>query len=83
MSILDSLNPISLIKKALVSDYVGSALRHALTAFGLLLVSNGYANNGVATGWVDATVKLLTSPEAIAGIVALFTGGAASIANKK
>ena len=81
--ILFSLNPIQWIKDALVSDYVGAAIRHALTAVGFYLILHGYASEQVSNDFVNAAVKLLTSKEFLAGLISVFTGGTASIANKK
>lgn len=75
-------NPLNWIKSLLLSDYVGAAVRHILTAIGAYLISKGLADAATASTWVEDTVRLLTSPAFLTGVIALFTGGAASVINK-
>lgn len=83
MSLLSKLNPLNWIKELLVSDYVGSLLRHVLTALGSFLVSQKLGSVDLVNNAVESLLALLTSKEFIAGIVALFSGAVASVANKK
>lgn len=83
MSIFSKLNPLNWIKDLLVSDYVGGFLRHAVTFIGSYLTTKGLGDVQYINDWVEATVKLLTDPQFIAGIVALVSSYGASIVNKK
>lgn len=90
MSFLSKLNPLKWIKDLLISDYVGSALRHVLTAFGAILLTYKLGSAELVTAWVDATIALVTSHEflsqvleLVTGVSALVGGLAASVKNKK
>lgn len=83
MSLLSKLNPLNWIKELLISDYVGSMVRHALTALGSILVSQKLGSVDLVNHAVESLIKLLTSPEFVSGVVALFSGAVASVANKK
>lgn len=83
MSWLSKLNPLKWIKDALVSDYVGGLLRHALTAVGVFLVAKGWGSREAVDGAVNGLLVLLTDPAFVGGIVSFFTGWGASVANKK
>jgi len=75
MSLLSKLNPLSWVKEALVSDYVGGLLRHALTAVGVFLVNSA--------GAPESFARLLVSPEFVGGVLAIVTSLVASVSNKK
>lgn len=81
MSFLDSINPVNWIKKILVSDYVGGAIRHALTFIGGWLVAKGLATPEVADQAANSILKLLTSEQFIGGIIGA-VGYFSSVKNK-
>lgn len=83
MSLLSKLNPLNWIKDALVSDYVGGLLRHAASFIGGLLMAKGLGSVQSVETFVSALAALLTDPQFISGIVALFGSLGASVANKK
>lgn len=82
MGILDSINPVNWLKKILVSDYVGGALRHGLTFLGGWLVAKGLATPEVTEEATNALIRLLTDERFIGGLLSVF-GLFASAANKK
>lgn len=76
-------NPLKWVKDLLLSDYVGGVLRHLITALGAILTAKGLGDATMINDWVEMTINLITSPEFIGGIIALFTSATASVQNKK
>lgn len=76
-------NPLKWVKDLLLSDYVGGVLRHVITAVGSLLTAKGLGDASMINDWIELTANLVTSPEFIGGIIAIFTGAVASAQNKK
>lgn len=83
MSFFSKLNPLNWIKDILVSDYVGGFLRHVVTFIGSYLATKGLGDVQYINDWTEATVKLLTDPQFVTGVVAIVSSYGASIANKK
>lgn len=81
--ILSKLNPVELLKKALLSRYVGGIIRHALTWVGGYLVMKNLATQEQAETAMRHLTALLTSPEFLAGVAASITGLGASVKEKK
>lgn len=78
-----TLNPITWVKNALISDYIGGAVRHLMTFTGAFLIGHHMASPDVANEWSAATVKLLTDPQFWVGVGTIVTSYGSSIANKK
>lgn len=90
MSFLSNLNPFKWVKELLISDYVGAPIRHAITAFGAILLAHKFGTDAVVGEWVRATIALVTSSEFLVRLLEVFTGLgtilgglAASVKNKK
>lgn len=90
MSWLSKLNPYNWIKEALVSDYVGGAFRHALTALGFWMTVNQLGGEREINNFIQAAAELITSDTflqhlitVLTGIGSLSTGAVASVKNKK
>lgn len=70
-----NLNPVNWIKNLLISDYVGSALRHGLTGLGAYMISYGL-DPVLVNPWVSSTTDL------VVGSMAIITALIASVKNK-
>lgn len=83
MSFLSKLNPLNWIKELLISDFVGGAIRHALTAFAATLTTLHFASPEVANNLANAIYEFVTSKEFYEALIALVAALGGSVANKK
>lgn len=80
--VLGKLNPVELLRKALLSKYLGGVVRHLLTWVGGYLVMKNLATQEQADTAMHALTALLTSPEFLTGVLASVTGLGASVKQK-
>lgn len=65
------------LTKLLLGPYVGSLVRHGLTALGAILIAKGIVDAEQANTWVEATMVL------VPGIVSWLAGQLSSFAAKR
>lgn len=74
MSFWSNLNPITALRKLLISNYAGSIIRHGLTVAATLLVAKGVISSEQGLAFVDAAVPLILG--ALSAALAAFSSAA-------